>query len=212
MSDKKKFLHIREEELSPLHRILLHTSGTVTEILRQWTNSNIIIVKPPLNTCFLYDKLEKTKLYFSCKSDGIPWLREVVLQNVGTKQNLVYAFSQIYLKNLNRQVKYKLEHSDYGIGEIIEQEKLETYRQIEEFNKISVEGEYDFFKKVFPRAKKFILHRAYNIFRNKKLWFTINEYFPSEPEHFDFQIADSDKNRILGYSKDILNNKKEINY
>ena len=209
MSKKKKFLHIREEELSPLHRILLHTSGTVTEILRQWTNSNVIIIKPPLNTCFLYDKLEKTKLYFNCNEDKnyVPWLREVVLRNATTKQNLVYAFSHVFLKNVSRRVKYKLEHTDYGIGEIIEQEKLETYRQIEEFNKISID-EFDFFKKMFPRAKKYILHRAYNIFRHKKLWFTINEYFPSEPEHFDFQVPDSDKTRILGYSKDLFKNNK----
>ncbi len=209
MSDKKKFLPFREEELSPLHRILLHTSGTVTEILRQWTNSNLIIVKPPLKTCFLYDNLEKTKLYFNCNEDenNVPWLREVILRNASTKQNMVYAFSHVYLKNVNRRVKYKLEHTDYGIGEIIEQEKLETYRQIEEFNKISVQ-EYPFFNKVFPKAKKFILHRAYNIFRYKRLWFTINEYFPSEPEHFDFEVSGSDKKRILGYSKDLLSDIK----
>ncbi|MHA1785647.1 MAG: chorismate pyruvate-lyase family protein [Candidatus Helarchaeota archaeon] len=207
----KKILPLREEELSPLHRILLHTNGTVTEVLRQWTNANIIIVKPLLNTCFLYDKLNKHKLFFECKKANgkvVPessMLREVILRNASNKHNLVYAFTLVYNKNINRRVKYKLDHTDYGIGMIIEQERLETYRQIEEFKKISVE-EFPFFKKIFPKANQYILHRAYNIFHNKKLWFTINEYFPSEPEHFDFQISESDKKRILNYSRDILKN------
>ncbi|NHI94121.1 MAG: DUF98 domain-containing protein [Candidatus Lokiarchaeota archaeon] len=211
MNNKKKILPVREEELSPLHRILLHTSTTVTEVLRQWTNSNIVIVKPPINTCFLYDDLKKHKLYFECidvRKNGEDkfWLREVILRNANTKRNLVYAFSLINLQNISKRVYYKLEHTDYGIGMIIEQERLETYREIEEFKKIKVK-EFIFFRKIFPSANKYILHRAYNMFHDKKLWFTINEYYPSEPEHFDFQVSDADKKRILDYSRDIL--KKE---
>jgi len=210
MNNKKKILPIREEELSPLHRILLHTSTTVTEVLRQWTNSNIIIVKPPINTCFLYEDLKKYDLFFKCgeldlESSNKFWLREVILRNANNKKNLVYAFSLINLQNINKRVYYKLEHTDYGIGMIIEQEKLETYREIEEFKKIKVK-EFPFFNKIFPRANNYILHRAYNIFHDKKLWFTINEYYPSEPEHFDFQISDSDKKRILEYSRDLFKN------
>ena len=210
MNNKKKILPIKEEELSPLHRILLHTSTTVTEVLRQWTNSNIIIVKPPINTCFLYDDLKKHNLFFKCgeldlESSNKFWLREVILRNANNKKNLVYAFSLVNLQNINKRVYYKLEHTDYGIGMIIEQERLETYREIEEFKKINL-IEFPFFKKIFPRANNYILHRAYNIFHDKKLWFTINEYYPSEPEHFDFQISDSDKKRVLDYSRDLLKN------
>ncbi|MHC1591081.1 MAG: hypothetical protein ACXQS8_03275, partial [Candidatus Helarchaeales archaeon] len=54
---------VKEEELGPLHRILLHTDGTVTQVLRQWTGSEIDIVKPEKNSCFLRDQIEKHGLY-----------------------------------------------------------------------------------------------------------------------------------------------------
>jgi chorismate-pyruvate lyase len=203
-------LPIREEELSPLHRILLHTDGTVTEVLRQWTGSIINIVKPPLNTCFLWDKLDKHSLYYKgnpnsetnfCKDFKY---REVILQSAQSNQNLVYALSLICLKNITPSILLKLDHTDMAIGMIINSEKLETYREILTFNKFKV-SDFPFFqKKIFPRANHFILHRAYTISHDQKPVFIINEYFPSEPEHFDYQVAASDKERILNYPRESL--------
>jgi chorismate-pyruvate lyase len=90
-----------------------------------------------------------------------------------------------------------------GIGMVINSEKLETYREILTFNKFKV-TDFAFFQKIFPRANHFILHRAYIISHNQKPMFIINEYFPSEPEHFDFQVAASDKERILNYQRDSI--------
>jgi len=198
-------LPIKEEELSPLHRILLHTDGTVTEVLRQWTGTIVNIIKPPLNSCFLWNKLDKLNLYFKGNSTNTACkdfkFREVILQNAETNTNLVYALSLICIKNLTATVLYKLDHTDMGIGMIVDSEKLESYREIVEFSKMKVEN-VPFFQKIFPRSKQFILHRAYVIYSSKKPCFIINEYFPSEPEHFDFQVANSDKKRILGYRKE----------
>ena len=196
-------LPIEERELSPLHRILLHSNGTVTQTLRQWTGSLINLIKPEINTCFLWNKLHKYDLYYksdrlrSCKDFKY---REVILQCAKTKINLVYALSLICVKNLTSTILHKLDHSDLGIGMIIEAEKLETYREILIFSKFKVDDVH-FFRKIFPHAHHHILHRAYVIYHAKNPCFVINEYFPSEPEHFDFQIATSDKKRILNYRK-----------
>lgn len=194
---------IKEAELSPLHRILLHTNGTVTQVLRQWTGGIINIVKPQLNCCFLWDKLEKYNLYYKgndlASCDDYKY-REVILQSAETNSNLVYALSIICVKCLTPPVLHKLDHTDLGIGMIIDSEKLETYREILVFNKFKL-ANVPFFQKVFPHAKSHILHRAYVIYHDKKPCFIINEYFPSEPEHFDFQVATSDKKRILTYPR-----------
>ncbi len=205
-SNNSLILPIREEELSPLHRILLHTNGTVTQALRQWTGSIINIIKPPLNSCFLWNKLDKHNLYYknsvdqSCKDFKF---REVILQCAQTNVNLVYALSLLCLRNLTPTILYKLDHTDFGIGEIIDSEKLETYREILTFNKFKVD-DFPFFRKIFPRAAQYILHRAYVIYHLQKPCFIINEYFPSEPMHFDYQVAASDKERILNYQKEVL--------
>ena len=200
-------LPIREEELSPLHRILLHTDGTVTDVLRQWTGSIINIVKPPINKCFLWNKLDKYNLYYkgnhennSCKEFKF---REVILQSAESSINLVYALSLICLTNITPTILQKLDHTDMGIGMIIISEKLETFREILTFNKFKVD-DFPFFQRIFPRANNFILHRAYRISHDQKPIFIINEYFPSEPEHFDFQVAASDKERILNYQRDSI--------
>ena len=197
-------LPIKEEELSPLHRILLHTDGTVTEVLRQWTGSIINIIKPPLNSCFLWNKLDKHNLYYKTNNTGNSYseykYREVILQCAETRVNLVYALSLVYTHNIKPAILYKLDHTDLGIGMIIDSEKLETYREILAFNKLKI-SDVPFFQKIFQRANQFILHRAYVIYHAKKPCFIINEYFPSEPEHFDFQVATSDKKRILHYQK-----------
>ena len=200
-------LPLKEEELSPLHRILLHTDGTVTDVLRQFTGAIINVVKPPLNTCFLWDKLDKHSLYYKgnpennlCKEFKY---REVILQSAQSNQNLVYALSLICLKNITPSILLKLDHTDMGIGMIITSERLETFREILTFNKFKV-SDFPFFRKIFPRANHFILHRTYTISNNQKPIFIINEYFPSEPEHFDYQVAASDKERILNYQKESL--------
>ncbi|MHA1265750.1 MAG: chorismate--pyruvate lyase family protein [Candidatus Helarchaeota archaeon] len=197
-------LPIKEEELSPLHRILLHTNGTVTQVLRQWTGSLINIIKPAIHSCFLWDKLEKHHLYYRGENIGVASydfkFREVILQSAQTQTNLVYALSLIFIKNLTPTILHKLDHTDLGIGMIIDAEKLETYREILAFNKFKLQN-VRFFQKIFPHAQHFILHRAYVIYHDRKPGFIINEYFPSEPEHFDFQVAASDKRRILTYPK-----------
>ncbi len=197
-------LPIEERELSPLHRILLHSNGTVTQTLRQWTGSLINLIKPKINTCFLWNKLHKYDLYY--KSDRLHFCknfkyREVILQCAKTETNLIYALSLICTKNITPVIMHKLDYSNLGIGMIIEEEKLETYREIMTFSKFNVNN-VQFFRKLFPFAKEYILHRAYVIYHAKKPIFIINEYFPSEPEHFDFQIATSDKKRILNYRKE----------
>jgi hypothetical protein len=85
---------------------------------------------------------------------------------------------------------------------IIDAEKLESYREIVAFNKFKTQ-DVPFFSKVFPRAdqSKYILHRAYIILYHRKPCFIINEYFPSDARHFDFQVAASDKKRILTYPR-----------
>lgn len=197
-------LPIEERELSPLHRILLHTNGTVTQTLRQWTGSIINIIKPPVKSCFLWNKLHKYNLYYNGNrnSDCAAFkYREVILQCGETKTNLVYALSLICTKNVTPAIIHQLDHSDLGIGMIIEREKLETYREIVRFSKFNVSN-VPFFQKIFPLAEEYILHRAYVIYHAKKPSFIINEYFPSEPEHFDFQVAASDKKRILNYRRE----------
>lgn len=172
-ADKKK--------LTSFHRILLHTNGTVTEVLREWTGFIIHVTKPPIS---LYEELKQYNLYYKPENSPSDKIREVILQDSKNKKTLVYAISFIQSQNLNQITKFKLEHSDYGIGTIIDQQRLETYREILNFHKINILN-YPFFKKIFPQANSLILHRVYNIIHKQKIWFTINEYFPSESDHFN---------------------------
>ncbi|MHA1377103.1 MAG: chorismate--pyruvate lyase family protein [Candidatus Helarchaeota archaeon] len=172
---------IEKNELSPIHRILLHTNGTVTQVLREWIGEIINVVR--LNNSY-YRDLEKYNLFYKPNKSSLLKSREIILQNFSTKKNLVYALTFIQFQNLNQVTQYKLEHTDYGIGMILEQQKLETYREILEFHRIDVH-KFKFFKNIFLKANSFILHRAYNIIHEQKIWFTINEYFPAELDHFE---------------------------
>ncbi|MHA1300189.1 MAG: chorismate pyruvate-lyase family protein [Candidatus Helarchaeota archaeon] len=171
---------VEKKKLSPIHRIILHTNGTVTQVLREWTDQIINVIKPITS---FYTELVKDNLFFRPNNSSPLKSREVILQNFNSKKNLVYALTFIHFQNLNQETQYKLEHTDYGIGMIIEQQKLETYREILKFHKIDI-SKFPVFNKIFPEAKSYILHRAYNIIHQKKIWFTINEYFPSEAKHF----------------------------
>lgn len=169
-----------KRKLSPIHRILLHTNGTVTQVLREYTNDIITVIKP---SEIFYDYLAKNNLFHLPDENISIKSREIILQNSRTKKNLVFALTFIQLPNLNQETQYNLEHTDYGIGMIIDQQNLETYRKILNFHKIN--PKFEVFKKIFPESNSFIIHRAYNIIHQKKVMFTINEYFPSDSNHFE---------------------------
>ena len=134
-------------KLSLFERILLAETGTVEQVLSILTNSETQI------------KILKQK-----ESNEVIE-REAYIINKKTGKKLVYARSSIIRSNLPYEIISQIKRKDIGIGTIITNSELETFRKI---------------LKIGYNSKTRSVFRIYQIIYKGKVGFEIKEVFQSE--------------------------------
>jgi chorismate-pyruvate lyase len=100
--------------LTPLLRAFVVTDGTVTEFLE----------------AYFLETIEIRKLSSLPKITQDCYEREVLLVGKTSKQCYVHARSTIWLERLSVELRSGLLDSDRGIGRLLREYRVETYRQL----------------------------------------------------------------------------------
>lgn len=119
------------EALPPFLRTLLVTDGTVTKSLEAFFWENIRVDMRMQEQCLLTQDLP----FIHAKTGDHALKREVVL--AGVKTNDIYAYATSYLVTglLEDNVKKQMLEGKIGIGELLREIGLETYREIVDFGR-----------------------------------------------------------------------------
>jgi chorismate-pyruvate lyase len=111
---------------TPIQRILLVTDGTVTEILEAYTGESMRLIK-------LYEEL----VVLDADLPGLELVagqqvlrRKILLQGKMSLTNFLYADSYVALDRLDDWMRHGLLESHKPIGFLMQERKLETYREI----------------------------------------------------------------------------------
>ncbi|MFC1749185.1 chorismate--pyruvate lyase family protein [Pseudomonadota bacterium] len=159
--------------LPPFLRTLVVTDGTVTKTLEAYFWEPVIV--------------EPLSQGIKPADEDIHWLEiekgnDVLLRNVrlkGHKTENVYAFASSIV-NLNRlpaSFRDKLINGDLGIGELIRDSGLETYREILEIGACT-KNSYSNAKQVDNETPIDMVYRTYRIILNQHPAILITETFP----------------------------------
>lgn len=152
-------------------RTLLVTDGTVTKSLEAWFWENVKIQT-------VSNRLETLK-------DGVSGLeveagdkvlqREVILK--GVESDIVYACarSTVSLKHLPNEIGLALEKGEIGIGELLREKGVETYRDIFNIDYLINLPESD---TLISSLQTELLSRSYRIRVNSHPAIIVTEFFP----------------------------------
>lgn len=160
---------------TPLQRILLVTDGTVTEILEAYTGESMRLIK-------LREEVIET-------ASPIPGLhvdtgeqvldREILLQGKMSLTNYIYAQTYIALDRLDESLRNGLLKSRKPIGFLIQEQRMETYREILGCGR-ELAGSIAHFFGVDPTDG--MIWRTYRVFYQGAPIMQISEKFPES--HF----------------------------
>lgn len=159
-------------DVAPFLRILLITDGTVTKSLEAYFWERIIVEnidQKPL-------QLESDNFWLDAKAKEMVLHREIRL--VGEQSGKIYAYadSLLRLEEIEPDLREQLLAGTIGIGELLRDKGLETYREIVDMGRDSSES----INKILETADNSeYLYRTYRIISNHKPSILITENFPS---------------------------------
>lgn len=158
--------------LSAFQRILLTTDGTVTEILEAFAGESIRVIK-------LHQDV--TNLERAIASLELPWgepilRRSILLQGHMSLVNFIYADSIIALDRLTEGVRDGLLTSKKGIGMLILEHHIETFKEILDCG-IEPAAELSEYFQIEPEAS--LIYRTYRMLSGGRPIMVITEKFPS---------------------------------
>ncbi len=164
-------------KLSPFHRALLITDGTVTRFIEAYKLS-------PVDVILLYQgrrTLQSEHTWLKHPSGGKIIAREVVLQtpssNNQTPHTHVYAVSQIVYERLPQNVLDGLEAGIVGLGALLQNSQLETRRDLLWWG---IERATGLPSSIAHFEGQLFLSRTYRILANQNPLMLITEKFPLE--------------------------------
>lgn len=147
--------------LPPFLRVLLTTDGTVTKSLEAYFWEPVKVLK-----LAQFDLQLDAPLSSLNKAMGEQVLsREVELKGVNSAEAYAKAHSYICLEQLPAEIAEELQRERVGIGELLRELGLETYRELLSFER-------------FEREEQYFLSRCYRIVMDKKPFIQITETFP----------------------------------
>lgn len=111
--------------LSTLHRILLTTDGTLTEILEAYFLERLQLIK--LSEEFVRQEGPLRQLDLRGGESVI--VRRILLQGEQSRRTYIYAESLIVLDRLDAPIRHKLLHTQTPIGRIWIESRLETFKE-----------------------------------------------------------------------------------
>ncbi|AGY59792.1 chorismate--pyruvate lyase family protein [Gloeobacter kilaueensis] len=100
--------------LAPVLRLLLVTDGTVTELLEAYFLEAIVVRKLAVG-----------------REDEDAFAREVLLVGARSGQCYVHARSLIWPQRLDERLRRGLFETDRGIGQLLRENRIESYRELE---------------------------------------------------------------------------------
>ncbi len=151
---------INAASLPAFLRTLLVMDGTVTKALESWFWEPVQII---------------SKSNISAENS---LQREVILSGKQSQQRFACARSDVALSHLPETIALALQEGKIGIGELLRDKGLETYRDIFAVKLLSKdEVEQDDLLQQCSQSSDFIA-RAYNIEVNAKVAITVTEFFP----------------------------------
>ncbi len=157
--------------LPPFLRTLLVTDGTVTKSLEAWFWETI-------NVESLSNELETVENEINGLDVSIGdqvLKREVNLKGKDTNNIYAYAKSIVSLKHVSDVIANSLKNGEIGIGEILREKDVETYRDIFDINYLSdIESQ----TQNIPLHNGNIISRSYRIRVNGVPSIIVNEFFP----------------------------------
>lgn len=163
---------MKMSDLPPFLRSLLVTDGTVTKILEAY-------FWEPVEVVTLKQEILAAKQEIPCISvqvnDSI-LVREVLLRGVSSERVFAKAISVIRLDLVPERFREKLEQKQLGVGVLIRNSGLESYReilQIKSYGSNALDYNID-----SAEAPITILERSYRVMINKKPSILITEKFP----------------------------------
>ncbi len=160
-------------KLSPVHRILLTTDGSVTRILEA-IGGEKVWVETKEQQIVGADK-EIAKLLEVSKGEEVNY-RVVELKN--TKGTLVHAVSYTPLKRLKPEFREDIMRRDKPIGKIMAELKMEARREINSIEALEADAEMAEAFSIEPGD--LLLKRNSNIIHEGKPLLNITEIFPHE--------------------------------
>jgi chorismate-pyruvate lyase len=119
------------EALPPFLRTLLVTDGTVTKSLEAYFWENIKVEKLSQEQCWLTQELPAIE----AKIGERVLKRDVLLRGCSSNDIYVYATSYLLTDMLDEEIKKALVEGKIGIGELLREIGLETYREIVDFGR-----------------------------------------------------------------------------
>ena len=171
LQDSLRKSQIDPQNLSSFQRILLTTDGTVTDILEAQLWEGIQIVK-------LYQEQITTETLIPYLDVGVNTeilARKVLLQGKESSSNYVYAESIIVPERLGEKICNGLLEAKKPLGLLINEERLETYREILSCDLEKAEEVAEHFD-VTPNSN--LVSRTYRVFAHQQPVMLITEKFP----------------------------------
>lgn len=164
--------------LSLLQRILLTTDGTVGRILEQYTGESIEVVK--LEQSFEPAQTGQVELGLSDPEVGFPGpeqvlVRRVILRGRRSGRNLIYAESMFRTDKLPTGVLERLLSTTVSIGQLLYEQRLETFREILTSGQEPAGPSCEYFG---LEPSDMLLFRTYRIFLSSHPVVMITERFP----------------------------------
>lgn len=152
-------------------RTMMVTDGTVTKSLEAWFWEPISIT--PLNNSLTI--LTKGVNGLEVAAGDKILQREVYLKGNHTKQIFAAARSTVSLKHLPEKIGNQLEKGKIGIGELLREQGVETYRDIFDVNYIKSAPKHD---DLLKQLQGEIIARSYRIRVNGHPAIIVTEFFP----------------------------------
>lgn len=152
-------------------RTLLVTDGTVTKSLEAWFWEKVKI-EPMSNQIEVLDDIVQG---LEVDSGDKILRREVVLKGVTSSTIYATARSNVSLKYLPDEISEALEKGEIGIGELLREKGVETYRDIFNINYFSSLSKKD---SLLSILKADVLSRSYRIRVNGYPAIIVTEFFP----------------------------------
>jgi chorismate-pyruvate lyase len=161
-------------KIPPLLRTLLVTDGTVTKLLEAFCWEPVKV-----ETLFQGEVKIDHDLPEIDTPAGTPVLRrQVVLHGMRSNKIYIYAESYIRADRLWKGVREDLLTGRLGIGELLHDRRLETYREVLAVGREEVGELASVLKLKKMYAKEPMLYRSYRIFHGQQPIMLITEKFP----------------------------------